>query len=125
MEHDKNPEAPKPTEIQDLPELLGFIETPELGQLRDKVIQAATAGDNEKRIELLTRYELLGQVVVDQYSEREQYVKAQIGMTIQTGLIRRTAGVDYRKDLEDASEHAWQERLDNLVAILDEAIENK
>jgi len=123
MEQDKGSEIPKPTEIERLPEALGFVETPELSQLRNEVVRAMTA-DDEKQTELLARYELLGHAVVDRYSDRESYAKAQIGLIIQIGLIRRAGGTDYHKDLEDASDYAWNARLD-LAALLDETTEDK
>jgi hypothetical protein len=122
-EQSENPEKQSHIEIENLPVTLGFVETPELRQLRDEVVQAITAGD-EKRAELLARYESLAQDVVNQHSDTEHYIKAQIGLIIQIGLIRRAGEANYQNDLEDAAEYAWNARLDDLAAFLDEAIEN-
>ncbi len=110
-------------QVDTLPETLGFVETEELGQLRGELVEAIAA-DSEEVKELATRYHLLGEEVVNQ-QEDEDYAKAQIGLIVQMGLIRRDGGkVDqYKEDLQDALTYAWNERLDDTVAVLEAAIQ--
>ncbi len=109
--------------VEALPETLGFVETPELVELRGQLVEAIASGRGETK-ELATRYHLLAEEVVNQ-REGADYAKAQIGLIVQMGLIRRDGGrVDhYAEDLEDALTYAWNERLDDTVATLEAAIE--
>lgn len=116
------PELERPN-VEALPEALGFVETPEMAEVRDQWIEAMTA-DNEEAQELATRYHLLAQEAVNERQGNE-FTTASIGLIIRMALVRRDAGRTdhYLQDLEDASMYAWNSQMDEVVAVLDAAIE--
>jgi len=124
MEREPNPEAGaeevKP--IDALPEKLGFIETTDLAELRGVLVEAIDSGSN-RATRLMTVYQELGGEVVDELPNAER-PRAQIGLIVQMGLIRRDGGRadQYMQDLEDAIDYAWQVGLDAEVAVLEAAL---
>lgn len=121
-EADRSLEVEAQKSIDALPETLGFVETPELSQLRGQLAEVIAFGSEEVR-ELAIRYHSLAEEVVNQ-REGEDYRKAQIGLIVHMGLIRRDGGRTdhYVEDLEDALTYAWNERLEDTVATLEAAI---
>jgi len=113
-----------PRGIEELPEALGFTETPDLRQLRDQVVEATTAGSEEFR-ELATRYHLLAIEVVNQYKGID-FAKAQIGLVVRMGLIWRDGGKAkyYLEDLRDALTCTRNEQLENTAVVLEAAIQD-
>jgi hypothetical protein len=77
--------------IEQLPGYLGFIETEELAAARPLVIEAMESGDQERVRDTLGRYQELGEAVIEQKSSK-QFQKAQVGMILQTALMRRDGG---------------------------------
>ncbi len=119
-ELEESAETPKPA-IDALPEALGFAETEELGRLREQLIKAMLAGADVK--ELAARYHLLAEELVNQ-REGEDFAKAQIGLIIQMGLMRRDGGRsdDFAEDLHDALTYAKNMGLADIVSVLEEAV---
>ncbi len=107
--------------IDALPETLGFVETEELGQLRGQLVEAMSAGADVK--ELATRYHLLAEEVVNQ-REGDDFAKAQIGLIVQMGLIRRDGGrsENYAEDLQDALTYADNMGFADVMPVLEEAL---
>src|SRR5204862_43876 len=97
--------------IDRLPEMMGYMETEELRQLRRTIVEALSRG--EGAMELLTRYHLLAEAIADQRDGMDR-VRAQIGLTVQMGLIRRDGGRtdESYEDLKDAYVYASNVGLD-------------
>lgn len=126
IEHSQkaNPEIMGSEPIDDLPGVLGFTETPELSEVRGQLVEAL-ASEVERVGVLAAHYHLVAEGIVEQHQGAE-YIKAQIALIIQIGLIKRDAGkIDgYLEDLKDALDYAWNERLEDVVAILEKEIED-
>jgi hypothetical protein len=110
--------------IDVLPGALGFVEAEELAQLRGQLVEAMAADSDVK--ELATRYHLLAEAVVNQ-REGDNFAKAQIGLIVQMGLMRRDGGRndDYLEDLQDAVTYADNMGFDDIVKVLHEAISSQ
>ncbi|MEX0748958.1 MAG: hypothetical protein WD467_02325 [Candidatus Saccharimonadales bacterium] len=113
----------EPASIEELPHNLGFIETAEL---RQRKAEWLAARDTEYYRQAAITYHELAQDLVDQQSG-EARMKAQIGLIIEMGLIRRSMGKmeAYLEDVEDAIVYAQQEGLDEVVAILESEARDK
>lgn len=107
-------------EIDDLPERLGFLETPELRLLREATIDAFVVGEEEQTKELRDHYQRVGEEVVDQL-QGEEYTKAQIGLMVSLANLRRDSGkIDaYNDDLDDALTYASNMGYDDVVLTLE------
>lgn len=123
LEPDRSVELEIPVTIEALPEALGFIETEELGQLRRELVEAMAAGA-ENVTDLATRYHLLAEEVVNQ-REGGDFAKAQIGLIVQMGVIRRDGGRNdaYLYDLNDAHTYAFNMGFDDIVPTIEAAID--
>ncbi len=127
--HSTPPESPElegsaetqASTIDTLLEVLGFVETEELSRLREELIEAMRAGSDIK--ELITRYHLLAEEIIGQ-QEGDDFAKAQIGLIVQMGLIRRDGGQsdDFAEDLRDALTYATNMGLTDIVSVLEEAL---
>lgn len=102
--------------IEALPAELGFQENEELRRMRPHLVEAMIAGDFK---ELVTAYYTLGQQIVEQ-QQGEDFIKAQIGLSLTMALIRRDAGrIDaYIEDLADVLDSAAGMGYDNVVSLL-------
>ena len=91
--------------IDRLPEMLGYVETVELGRLRGTIVEGLKGG--VEVTEQLTRYHILAEEVVDQCDGRDR-ASAQIGLIVQMGLIRRDGGLAEAsyEDFKDAYAYA-------------------
>lgn len=109
-------------EINGLAEALGFIETPELSEIRDMLTRAMISQSEQEVTTLASRYRELGESVVEQY-QGDEYVRAQIGLSVAMALIRRDAGrtQDYIEDLDDMLMYAENSNSNDIIAVLDRA----
>lgn len=109
--------------IDTLPEALGYVETEELGLLRRHLIEAM-ASDTGVR-DLATQYHLLAEEVVNQHRGGE-FAKAQVGLILRMGLIRRDSGRtdDFIEDLHDALTYADNLGLTDIVLLLEETLDS-
>ena len=107
--------------IGDLPEVLGYQETEEIAQLRGQLVEAMLHGADTK--DLANQYQLLAEVVVNQRRGND-FIRAQIGLTVQMALIRHDGGRIEAcvEDLENALEYAENLGLHDVVALLDRVI---
>ena len=124
--HDQSETAPEAMDsIDSFPALLGFIETPDLTDIHQKLLQAYKQNEFGALESLITRYQTLGEEEVST-KQGSEYVKAQIGLIVARGIISRSIGRfdDYAYHLEDALEYAegagYDEIADGLGATLDE-----
>jgi hypothetical protein len=132
MESGKTPEQISPVskagevvgnnEIDSLPEKLGFLETTELMLLKQTALETYAASETEETIELRSHYQVVGEEVVNQ-PQGEEYTRAQIGLMVATGLLRRDTGdVDgYINDLDDALMHATNMGYEDVVSTIENA----
>jgi hypothetical protein len=104
--------------IDQLPEMLGFVETTEMSQLRENIAKALKC--QEDATELLTRYHLLGEAVADSMD----HARARIGLIVQMGLICRDGGLvdDARQNLKDAYAYALNTNMVAAQEILTEPL---
>ena len=97
-----NQELEAPLALDALPGQLGFIETPELMDLREDLIKAAAQRLDLK--ELVTDYARLGEKLVEERPRSAAFSNDQIGLMIAIGLNWRDVGNNdrYLEELEDA-----------------------
>lgn len=102
--------------IDKLPGKFGFSETEALGETRLSLIEAMVSNDAKAVTELVGRYYELAQEVVNKL-QGEDFSRAQIGVLLAMGLIRRDAGRtdDYISDLEDILEYATAVGYDDIA----------
>lgn len=117
MDIGKIPEqgAPRPEDskqleagtVDNLPERLGFLETDELRLLKHAALVAHLEGKPGESRELRNHYQLVGERAVDEL-QGEDYTKAQIGLIVAVGNLRRDTGrvAAYINDLDDALMYA-------------------
>lgn len=109
--------------IEALPELLGFVETAEMRELRPQFIEAIQSGTDEVRIGLARRYTELANQVVGQY-QGDALDRAEIGRIVAMATMRRDAGRSdyYLEELEEALERASQEGYSDASSVIEAAI---
>ncbi|PIZ47292.1 hypothetical protein CO180_01730 [candidate division WWE3 bacterium CG_4_9_14_3_um_filter_41_6] len=110
--------------IDDVPKLLGFVETEELIALRllwIEVMAARVDGDSRA---LATQYHTACQVLVESLEGSEVRKTAGMGLNLQMALARRDGGrmEDYREDLIDAQVDAAQSGFDDVEVIIRDEI---
>lgn len=123
MESEKTPEPDSLNpEIDRLPEQLGFIETDELKLLRVAAQEAYKAGEVEETTELRNHFHLVGEEVVNRL-QGEEYTKAQIGLMVSHGTLRRDTGEvnAYIDDLEDAWMYALNMGYEDVISAINSA----
>lgn len=114
-------ESPPPLgkRLYDIAAELGFYETPELRQVRDKLAPDQLTQDS---IKIIIEYQKLGEKVVETNADRGP--RPQIGLIVAMSAIKYTNGFidESREDVEDAIEYAKNigdfETLNKLLAIL-------
>jgi hypothetical protein len=108
--------------IEKLPAELGFVESPELQELRPTVIEALKSGNHTAIKESLSGYQAVAEKLVEQ-QEGHAYDRAQIGLIVATGLLWREAGKDnsYGAELWNARNYARNMEYNEIVAALDAA----
>lgn len=109
--------------IRQLPQQLGLVETPKLRQLHSQM--TAHHSDSPEFKELATRYMQLAAEIVEAKPQGAEHSRAQIALTVAMALIRLDSGqADYYVDeLEEARLQAANEGHDDVLAILDAAID--
>lgn len=114
--------APEILEMNGLAEALGFIETPELREIRDLLTEAMLSHSEEEIAVLASQYHELGAIVVGHY-QGEAYVRAQIGLMVAMAVARRNAGriEDYIEDIDDMLEYAENSNNIDIIEVLDRA----
>ena len=93
--------------VEQLPGYLGFVESDEMRSMRVSVVEALASGNHAVIKEQLSRYQELGEAVVEQLQD-EAYIRAQIGLIVATSLLWRDAGnpVSYGVELRNALRYA-------------------
>lgn len=76
--------------IDSLPAILGFVETPELHELKAELVVAMTSGSREEVVLLASRYHEQGALITEQFQGNE-YVRAQMGLSVAMAITRRAA----------------------------------
>lgn len=114
--------SPEVIPIENLPERLGFIESPELQLLREAVVEAMRSGKHSDIKDQLSNYQQIAEKIVEQL-EGHDYDKAQIGLIVATGLLWRTAGQDssYANELRNARRYAGNMGYVEVAQALDVA----
>ena len=83
-------EAMEPrSSIDLLPEMMGYVETRELSELRNSIVEALRRGEEAR--DLQTHYHMLAEAVVDELPGLAR-AGAQIGLIVQMGIMRRDGG---------------------------------
>jgi hypothetical protein len=110
--------------VSGLPAELGFIENNDLIVLRGQIIEAVVADDKERFRELISRYVLEGEKVVEQ-KQGEDFPKAQIGLIIAKAMVLKEAGKTdyYPSDLHDALTYAEGMGYDEVAEALRDALD--
>ncbi len=118
--------SPEDLTVDQLPEILGFVESEELLALHARVIEAMPSGDEAQIRELMLQYSAEGEKVVDQ-KQGDDFPRAQVGFLIAKALLWKEAGREdyYPEDLSDALTYAdnmgYEDVVPALVAALAEA----
>lgn len=102
--------------VDDLPDHLGMGETEAMTELHAQYVSAYQGGDTEKATEVFTSYYNEGVRLVFS-KENEEYPRAQIGLWVQSALLRRDVGrlPDYLKDLDAAADAASMSEFDDIL----------
>jgi len=123
MEHDspereENPERDAYRALEALPAALGYVETQEMADLRIRLVEAMSAGEDTR--ELALEYRLLA----EQASEAAENSNARLGMLVRIAIMRYEGGRydDCIEDLEDALIIAEQEGIEDAVLVLSEVL---
>lgn len=101
---------------------LGFIETPELLDLRTAIV-LEYAIDNERAIELKIRYEELAEEEINRLRlNPDQLADVQIGLILMCASMKLHAGqIDgYDSELDQAQAYAYLRKDDQLVGQIDD-----
>ena len=109
--------------IELLPGQLGFVETEELSQMRERLVKAYAFGNEEEISELARDYHLAAENIINNLAG-ENFPKGQIGLIITMGLMRRDGGrIDaYNEDLQDALDYSRNMGYRDVVLVLTAAI---
>ena len=112
-----------PTQLEELAEQLGFIETDELRQIRDATIEASASGREELLRELIEQYQISSELLTGEI-QGHAYADTQIGLIIATATLRRDCGRIYAclQDLDDAVAYAKNMDYDLLATQLQDII---
>jgi hypothetical protein len=115
-------EAMEPrSSIDRLPEMMGFVETRELSELRNSVVEALGRGEEAR--DLQAHYHLLAEAVIYELGN-DARPRARIGLIVQMGIMRRDGGsqTEYREELEDALSQAGVVGIESAEEIIREAL---
>jgi hypothetical protein len=122
MEHspESNSEQESRQALEALPSALEYVETDEMVELRQTLVEAMRAGEDTK--ELALRYRLMAERVAG--SDEENISQLRIGMLVSIALMRRDGGLhgDYIEDLEDVLVMAEQEDFEDVALLLSEIL---
>ena len=114
--------ADENSEINLLPELLGFAETLEMTLLRAAAMDAYDLGDEEQAREFHDRYQIGGEQMLDRlYGDK--HARAKIALIVALGNLRRDTGrvAAYVNDLEDAVMYAEGIGYHGIIPVLERA----
>jgi hypothetical protein len=116
-------EAIEAVSIDALPERLGFIETPDLAQIRAQLTEAMALGYTHEVEALATRYHELGEQLVNK-QQGDNFARAQIGLALSMALMRRDAQRTdaYIQDLVLAIEYADNMGYSDVTAAIQTAL---
>jgi hypothetical protein len=108
--------------VEQLPAYLGFMESDELRSMRGTVVEAMASGNHTAITEQLSRYQELGEEIVDQLQD-EAFTQGQIGLIVATALLWRDAGnpVSYGVELRNALRYAGNKKFTEVEQALDAA----
>lgn len=126
---DLAPEQTSSPELAHLPTELGFIETDELKQTKQRLLEAFATGDPESQIPHLSDlYQAAGQEELEKIegTESERYSKGQIGFIVARANMYYRAGQFglYRSQLNDAHIYADNMRYNEVAAQIQAALDN-
>ena len=117
------------SQLSELPAELGFLESNELAQTKQLLLDAFAKGDPENRIPHLSDlYQAAGQEELEKIegSQTELYTKGQVGFIVAQANIYYEAGQFglYRSLLNDAWTYADNMRYDEIAVQIQAALEN-
>ncbi len=123
------PEQASVPDLANLPAELSFIETEELTQIKQRLLEAFASGDPESQIPHLSDlYQAAGQEELEKIegSETERFTKGQIGFIVAQANVYFQAGQYglYRSQLRDAFTYADNMRYDEIAAQIQAALDN-
>lgn len=105
-----------------LPESLGFSETEELKNAGLALIEAYKQKDPEECKRLISEYEELAIIQIDQAADPKDRARREIGFNIALGLIREAGGAESSgESFETAYNHAREEDFGDIIAALEKA----
>ena len=112
------------TDVERLPEVLGFTETPELHKLHQAFVEALRSADPDQLHQAASAYHEAAQSRVEQISDPEAYKRAQTGLLVAIALLRREGGQeqDFLADMQDAYTDAYYKDLGDVVPAIASAI---
>jgi len=122
-EQEQNPD------LAHLPAELGFIETDELAQIKQRLLDAFASGDPESQIPHLSDlYQAAGQEELEKIEggDTERFTKGQIGFIVAQANMYYQVGQFglYRSQLNDALTYADNMRYEDVAAQIQAALDN-
>jgi hypothetical protein len=103
--------------LNELVEILGFIETPPMIYLHKEIVKKLQ--EKDAVIKEYTMYQKYAEILIDNYKDKA-YQKGQIGLIIQKALMFYEAGQydAFKSELADADDYAYKNYFDDIVASL-------
>lgn len=116
-------EAKLPIPIAELPSRLGYKETEESLQAKNRLMEAMDRRDWDAIKILMTTYHKLAEKIVEQYGD-DDFARAQIGLIVATGLAWQRAGLkdSYEAELFNAHIYARNMNFEEVVRALEAAM---
>ena len=119
MGEEQEPSSPETGQIDNLPDQLGLVRTPEMLELRLSAVAAMKANDYDAIGALLKQYRTALEPQLETM-RGDQYAKIQIGLIIDTGLMWKEAEKpeSYAAELWNAANYASNRKFDELTQLL-------